>query len=401
MNQAEEETAMPSAAFSQPPLRPGRGMSWPAAREQAYEGPGRQLSPQWLPLEAACGCPLRVDLLALTDLPATDISAMDGWAVAGPPPWRVVADLPAGRVLDRWLADGECAGIATGAVVPHGADAVLPIEHSLRDSAWVRGRPEAVLLPGTHIRRAGEEAHRGDVLLPGHRGDPSRGRPGRRRRARRPAGHSAGDCRRFHPRRRDHLERTAGTGPGPGCARAAIPAWLAAFGTARPSITVLPDRLPDLSCGPRRQRCGPGGHDRRHERRAAGPCPGSRAERRRSHDRGRRAREAGSSDAPRRAAGRPMAGGAARQPAGGLRCPGDLGPATARRAARALSSADADSATGGCRTGPAGRRTPTAAGAPRCRGARCYPSLLRIRDAARSFAGHRTGGRPAAGRSRG
>jgi len=249
MNQAEELTAMPSAASSQPLLRPGRGMSWPAAREQAHEA-GRQLSPQWLPLETACGRPLRVDLLALTDLPATDVSAMDGWAVAGPPPWRVVAELPAGRVLDRWLAEGECAGIATGAVVPDGADAVLPIEHSLRDSARVRGGPEAVLLPGTHIRRAGEEAHRGDVLLPSGTvvTPPAVGLAAA-------AGHDA--LLVTPPATVDVFilgdEIISNGLPARGLVRDALgpqlPAWLAAYGTARPSITVLPDRLPDLTAG--------------------------------------------------------------------------------------------------------------------------------------------------------
>lgn len=66
---------------------------------------------------------MAVDLVALTDLPVADTSAMDGWAVAGSPPWRVVTDLPAGRLLGHQLAEGECARIATGAVVPDGGRA--------------------------------------------------------------------------------------------------------------------------------------------------------------------------------------------------------------------------------------------------------------------------------------
>ena len=175
---------------------------------------------------------------------------MDGWAVAGPPPWRVVAELPAGRVLDRWLAEGECAGIATGAVVPDGADAVLPIEHSLRDSARVRGGPEAVLLPGTHIRRAGEEAHRGDVLLPSGTvvTPPAVGLAAA-------AGHDA--LLVTPPATVDVFilgdEIISNGLPARGLVRDALgpqlPAWLAAYGTAKPSITVLPDRLPDLTAG--------------------------------------------------------------------------------------------------------------------------------------------------------
>jgi molybdopterin molybdotransferase len=192
---------------------------------------------------------LCVDLLALTDLPVADVSAMDGWAVAGSSPWRVVAELPAGRVLDRPLADGECAGIATGAVVPVGARAVLPIEHSLRDEAGVcAGDPDAALLPGLHIRRAGEEARRGDVLLPAGTvvTPPAVGLAAA-------AGHDA--LLVTPPATVDVFilgDEIIESGlPTPGLTRDALgpqlPAWLIAFGAAPPSISVLPDRLPDLT----------------------------------------------------------------------------------------------------------------------------------------------------------
>ena len=117
-------------AVGRRPRRPGGGVPWPDAREQAGTA-ASSLAARRLPLQAAVGCLLAADLVALTDLPVTDTSAMDGWAVAGSPPWRVVADLPAGQLLGRRLVDGQCASIATGAVVPDGADAVLPVELSL------------------------------------------------------------------------------------------------------------------------------------------------------------------------------------------------------------------------------------------------------------------------------
>ena len=84
------------------PRRPGGGVPWPEARARAGTS-AVPLEARLLPLQAACGCLLAADLVALTDLPVTDNSAMDGWAVAGSPPWRVIADLPAGRLLERPL----------------------------------------------------------------------------------------------------------------------------------------------------------------------------------------------------------------------------------------------------------------------------------------------------------
>jgi molybdopterin molybdotransferase len=103
-------------------------------------------------------------LVAGADLPAYDNSAMDGWAVSGPPPWRVMGEvwadgLPVGR-----LDPGECVAIATGAAIPAGTDRVIPVELStLRGDqvALSAGAPHR-----SHIRRRGEEARHGDVLLP-------------------------------------------------------------------------------------------------------------------------------------------------------------------------------------------------------------------------------------------
>src|SRR5665647_169368 len=164
--QQSTSTASSASEVGRRPRRPGGGMPWPDARTRAGAA-ALPLTACLLPLQEAGGCLLATDLIALTDLPVTDTSAMDGWAVAGSPPWRVVADLPAGRVLEHRLDDGQCARIATGAVVPDGADAVLQVERSLCDTTGVRpSDPDAALAPRTHIRRAGEEAGRGDVLVP-------------------------------------------------------------------------------------------------------------------------------------------------------------------------------------------------------------------------------------------
>ena len=228
----------------------GSSMSWPEARTYATTA-ATPLLARRLPLPATCGCRLAADLVALTDLPVTDTSAMDGWAVAGCPPWRVVGDLPAGRLLDRRLADGECAGIATGAVIPDGTVAVLPVERSLRDASGVRPvQTSGAAARRTHIRRAGEEASRGDVLLPAGTvvTAPVVGLAAA-------AGH---DTLLVTPPASVDVfilgdELSFSGLPAPGRTRDALgpqlPAWLIGFGAAPPSLERLPDRLPTLTAG--------------------------------------------------------------------------------------------------------------------------------------------------------
>lgn len=106
---------------------------------------------------------LATDLHALTSLPPYDTSAMDGWAVAGDAPWRIVGDLRAGDLPTRALRAGECVGIATGTVLPEGCLGVLRSE---RSTMGLDGRIHGSVTAGQDIRRRGEECARGDVLVP-------------------------------------------------------------------------------------------------------------------------------------------------------------------------------------------------------------------------------------------
>ena len=93
---------------------------------------------------------------AVVDLPPFPSSAMDGYAVRStdtPGRLPVVAAAAAGRPADRPLAPGEAIGIATGAVVPQGADAVVPIE-DVGDRDNMVEIPAAVA-PGANIRPQG------------------------------------------------------------------------------------------------------------------------------------------------------------------------------------------------------------------------------------------------------
>lgn len=153
---------------------PHRSTAWPEARAAAVRAgttarAGRE--PRHLPLGQALGHTLAGPLLALTDLPSFDTSAMDGWAVAGPGPWTVRAESPvlAGHAPAAALDDGEAVRIATGAPVPPRTSAVIRSEHSRTERAGTAGLVLHALrevAAGQDIRPRGQECRSGDELLP-------------------------------------------------------------------------------------------------------------------------------------------------------------------------------------------------------------------------------------------
>jgi len=141
---------------------------WPEARlvaERAARSAPRR-APVSVPLDSSLGLVLAAPLTALTDLPAFDTSAMDGWAVAGPGPWEVREDgVLAGQAEPEPLTDGEAVRIATGARIPQDVTAVLRSEHGRTDD---KGRLHATreVAHGQDIRPRGQECRSGDQLLP-------------------------------------------------------------------------------------------------------------------------------------------------------------------------------------------------------------------------------------------
>lgn len=136
---------------------------WARAREICYRtGRNAARPPVALPLAACDGATLAADLSPLTDLPAFPTSTVDGWAVRGAEPWRNLGQVLAGATAPPLDADGTCVSIATGAMVPAGTEAIVRIEDSTVDGDLVRGQPR----PEREWREPGDEAHRGDVLLP-------------------------------------------------------------------------------------------------------------------------------------------------------------------------------------------------------------------------------------------
>lgn len=124
-------------------------------------------------IESADTHVLAQDVLAPSALPRWDNSAMDGYAVRSadvaqassqtPVTLRVLADLPAGSDAHPTLVPGTAARIMTGAVVPAGADAVVPVEQTDggREVVQITNAPEL----GAYVRRAGGDAREGDVIL--------------------------------------------------------------------------------------------------------------------------------------------------------------------------------------------------------------------------------------------
>ncbi|WP_228473950.1 molybdopterin molybdotransferase MoeA, partial [Streptomyces calidiresistens] len=137
---------------------------WETAHRTARRA-ARHLPARALPLAEAIGHTLAEPLTALTDLPAFDTAAMDGWAVSGPGPWTLE---PGGAVLaghDRPspLADGLAVPIATGARIPPGTTAVLRRERGRTVADRLRGPNPS---PGADIRPRGQECRTGAGLLP-------------------------------------------------------------------------------------------------------------------------------------------------------------------------------------------------------------------------------------------
>jgi molybdopterin molybdotransferase len=129
--------------------------------------------PQAVPLAEAQGLALADDVVAALPLPGFDNSAMDGYAVladdvAGatteqPVLLPVAEDIPAGRTDALTLKPGTAHRIMTGASVPTGANAVVPVEATDGGTDTVAVRAAAG--PGQHIRRAGEDVTAGTPVL--------------------------------------------------------------------------------------------------------------------------------------------------------------------------------------------------------------------------------------------
>jgi molybdopterin molybdotransferase len=119
-----------------------------------------------VPVAEAAGRVLAEPGKAAVDLPPFDSSAMDGFALrAADTPGRlpVAVRIAAGSPAPRALEPGEAMGIATGGVVPHGADAVIPLEDVVDHDNTIE--VDEPVSSGASIRPAGGDVRRGEVVV--------------------------------------------------------------------------------------------------------------------------------------------------------------------------------------------------------------------------------------------
>src|SRR6185295_1644080 len=122
-----------------------------------------------LPRRQAAGRTLAEAVAARVDVPAADVSAMDGYALGGDSapggaPMPVVGAIRAGDPPGFLLPAGSAVRIMTGAPLPEGADRVIPVEQTDGGSDRVIFRAGASA--GDHIRRRGEILRASDPLFP-------------------------------------------------------------------------------------------------------------------------------------------------------------------------------------------------------------------------------------------
>ena len=126
----------------------------------------RPLDAEPVPLAAAGGRVIAEDARSGVDLPPFASSAMDGFAVrSSDTPGRlpIVARIAAGVPAPRALEPGEAMGIATGGVVPDGADAVIPIEYVVNSDNCIE--IEQAVGQGDNVRPRGSDVSAGDVVV--------------------------------------------------------------------------------------------------------------------------------------------------------------------------------------------------------------------------------------------
>ena len=129
----------------------------------------KPLEAERVPIERATGRVLAQSAAAVVNLPPFASSAMDGYALrsadtaSAPVVLPVVERIAAGSPASRSLAAGEAMGIATGGVVPEGADAVVPIEVVEENEEGLS--VASPVTAGANVRDPGGDVRAGETVL--------------------------------------------------------------------------------------------------------------------------------------------------------------------------------------------------------------------------------------------
>lgn len=134
--------------------------SWDQAREFASNF-AKPIDVEEIQIGKALDRVIAFDAKALVELPTYETSAMDGYAVAGVGPWKIIGEIKAGAPYKKVLNPGEAVGIATGAVVPEGAFGILRWEQAQVDGEQLTGETSL----RKDFRAAGEEAKLNETLI--------------------------------------------------------------------------------------------------------------------------------------------------------------------------------------------------------------------------------------------
>lgn len=131
---------------------------------------------QTVPLERAVGRILSGDVIARTDLPIFDNSAVDGFALhaadlASPHPLKVIADIRAGEYPEIPLQPGLAVRVMTGAALPPGTATVVMVEDTdFSERNPGSSAPKMVTIDksirkGVNVRTRGDDIHTGEKVL--------------------------------------------------------------------------------------------------------------------------------------------------------------------------------------------------------------------------------------------
>jgi len=134
------------------------------------------------PLNTVHGRVLAENIVSGMDLPLFPNSSMDGFAVRSidvegathnkPQRLNVIDDIPAGKVSQLTIEEGQTSRIMTGAPIPAGADAVIPIEDTDQFNIGKQSEPLPLeikvirsIKKGDYVRQKGEDIQSGDIVL--------------------------------------------------------------------------------------------------------------------------------------------------------------------------------------------------------------------------------------------
>ncbi|MCJ7646251.1 molybdopterin molybdotransferase MoeA [bacterium] len=125
---------------------------------------------EWVALTRAHRRALAEDIVARNNVPYTDNSAMDGYAIRTgdvksiPQDLKVVGVVACGKSVKKRLKPGEAMAIMTGAPIPESCDSVIPVEDTEAVGSGIV-RILRNIEPGKNVRYSGEDVRKGEVVL--------------------------------------------------------------------------------------------------------------------------------------------------------------------------------------------------------------------------------------------